>query len=49
MHHTIGRGGHGHGAECSGAVYGRERVRQLARAVEHQWNEDPGNDPFAIK
>jgi hypothetical protein len=26
-----------------------DQARQLARALEYQWNEDPGNDPFAIR
>jgi putative intracellular protease/amidase len=30
-------------------IYGREQARQLARALEYLWNEDPDNDPFAIQ
>ncbi len=30
-------------------IYGRDQARHLARALEYQWNEDPGNDPFAIQ
>jgi putative intracellular protease/amidase len=28
--------------------HGRDQARQLARAVEYQWSEDPDNDPFAV-
>jgi len=29
--------------------YGREPARRLAKALEYQWNEDPGNEPVAIR
>ena len=30
-------------------LYGKERASLLAHSLEYEWNDDPANDPFAIK